>query len=103
MKLYLRQKLNSEYFRIGKDDKGLFNTSILNEIDFDKYLIYKGSGKQRLVNKESVLKMEYSHYMFFRKDLYNEENINEWINYLTILYLIKPTPPFNPSKLIIKQ
>lgn len=79
---YLRSsKYNLEYFLIfTKND----------------YWIYKSTGKQKEVTYEEFLKFEYASYIFFRKDLYNRDDINKWIDFIGqfggIMYLNKPFP-----------
>jgi hypothetical protein len=51
---------------------------------------------------------KYSGYMFFKKDLYDKEYINIWLDYYyeyidEIKFLDKPFPPFHPQKIIIKN
>lgn len=67
----------------------------------DRFLI--SSTKERL-------EFKYSTYIFFKKDLYNKECIDMWIEFLSkirnlrVYYLDKPFPPFNPEdKIKIKK
>jgi len=81
----------------------------LDLFNLEDYWIYKYSNKQRLVSIEEFMKFEYSGYIFYKKDLYDKEHINLWIGELNIImnnksgYLVKPTPPFDPKKIIIKK
>ena len=89
--------LNSDYFRIYKSNKGCKDLDYyLDKIDFDNYWVYKGTNIFRRVDKEDIGK--YASYIFFRKDLYCKENINNWIKEIInidkdrFVFLIKPFP-----------
>ena len=83
--------------------------SHLEKFNPDDYHILKATFKQRIVSYEDLLELKYSYYIFFKKELYDINKIMEWCDYLGevtsigIMYLSKPTPPFSPTKLIIKQ
>jgi hypothetical protein len=102
--------VGGDYFRliyVRKSNKKL--EDYLNKFNPDDYWIYKSSNKQREVTYEEFLEFKYSGYIFFKKDIYNKENIDLWIDFLYKFgnggtqYLNKPLPPFNPNKIIIKK
>ena len=75
--------------------------------NFDDYWCYKKTRNQVLVDYETFINFKHGGYTFFKKDLYIKKNIDRWIEYIISLggiqYLVKPTPPFPPEKIIIKQ
>lgn len=78
----------------------------LKQFNPNDYWIYKSTGKFRKVTYQELLEFKYASYIFFKKDIYDKEYINKWIefsNRLYIPFLSKPFPPFNPSKIIIKK
>ena len=102
--------IGGNYFRLIYERK--YKTILGDFIDkfkFDDYWCFKLTNKQRLINYEDFLKFEYSGYIFFKKDKYNKDNIQEWIDWSIKVfsghgpqYLNNPTPPFNNKKIIIK-
>jgi len=74
---------------------------------FDDYWCFKSTNKQRLISYDEFIEFKYSGYIFFRKDLYDLNHIQYWINWMNsfggIQYLSIPLPPFNPQKIIIKK
>ena len=76
----------------------------LDKFNIDDYIVYKSTGKQRIVD---IKKENYSGYIFFIKSKYKKENIDIWIDFFNgfggIQYLSKPLPPFDPNKIIIKK
>lgn len=79
----------------------------LNQFNPDDYWIYKSTRMFREVSYQELLEFKYAGYIFFKKDLYDKEYIDIWIEFVNILggiqYLNKPFPPFQPSKIIIKK
>jgi len=80
----------------------------IKDIDLNAYYIFKSTDRQRLVTIDEFMEFKYSVYIFFKKELYNIENILDWCNWMKsiggIKFLHKPTPPFNPyNKIIIRQ
>ncbi len=74
----------------------------------DDYYIYKRTGKQKEVSYDKFLEFEYNGYIFFRKDLYSNIEINKWIDFLysfiSISFLDKPFPPIEIiNKITIKR
>jgi hypothetical protein len=71
--------------------------------DIEDYLIYKKSNRFRKINDlNDFYNFKYSGYILFRKDLYNDEDINEWLELIATYfstgsfnfkYLSKPFPP----------
>jgi len=80
----------------------------LEQFNIDDYWIYKRTSQQRLVNIEDILSFKWSSYTFFKKEKYNKDDINNWLDYYyeyidEIKFLDKPLPPFPPKKIIIKK
>jgi hypothetical protein len=81
----------------------------LDKFNIEEYFIYKVTNRQRQVSIEDLYEFKYGGYILFKKDIFDKEYIDIWIEYLNqdklrgIQYLSKPLPPFNPSKIIIKQ
>ena len=102
------RQVGGDYFRlifIRKSNKTL--QEYIKDIDLNAYYILKYTRHQILVSIEELIEFKYSGYIFFKKELYNIENILDWCNWMKsiggIQYLTKPTPPFNPQKIIIRQ
>jgi hypothetical protein len=101
--------VGGDYFCLLWDKKNnkRFLDYYLDQFNIDDYWIYKRSGKQRLVDKEEMLSFKNVGYIFFKKEKYNKEHIDEWIGYFNdfggIQFLDKPLPPFSPQKIIIKK
>ncbi len=106
------REVGGNYFQLYKtkrSDKYLID--FINLFNFDDYWCYKGSNRQKLVTQEEFLEFKNSTYMFLKKDLYDTNNINEWIDFIYnvgghpkgIQFLTKPTPPFSPNKVIIRE
>jgi len=80
----------------------------LDMFNIEDYWIYKRTSQQRLVDKETMLEFKWSSYTFFKKEKYNKDDINKWLDYYyeyidEIKFLDKPLPPFSPKKIIIKK
>ena len=92
--IYLRS--SNKYL---KDFIPLFN--------FEDYWCYKSTDKQRIIEYGEFLEFKYSSYIFFKKNIYSKENIDLWIKWMIsiggVKFLVKPTPPFNPNKIIIRK
>ena len=69
----------------------------LDQFNPEDYWIYKGTRKQRKVTTEDLYEFKYSGYTFFRKDLYDYTEIDEWIDFTLRFggfnYLSCPFPP----------
>ena len=94
-----RRNLN-DYFKIYKiESSEKRDRPLIQYLTFDpnNYWIYKTTGKQKEVSYEEFLDFKHSGYTFFKKDLYNKDDINKWIDFLysftSIPYLSKPLPP----------
>lgn len=76
----------------------------LNNFNKEEYWILKSTGNQRLVTYDDMITFKYSNYILFKKDKYDINIILEWCDFIKpIQYLDKPTPPFSPTKIIIKN
>ncbi len=101
------REVGGDYFKLIYSRRSDIPLSILLTFNEDDYLIYKITGKQRIVGSEWK-DFKYSGYIFFKKTLYNRDHIDLWIIYTNdvlegLQYLSRPTPPFHPRKIIIKQ
>ena len=104
------KQVGYDYFRLYhlKKSKKYLKDHLRN-FNPNDYYIFKSTSKQRLISYEEFLEFKWSGYMFFKKDLYDINHINNWIDYWKLrgiksrwFYLAKPFPPFNPDKIIIK-
>lgn len=79
----------------------------LTQFSREDYWILKATRHQEMINIEEFLEFKYSCYIFFKKDLYNINEIFEWINWFKdkggVQFLHKPTPPFSPEKIIVRK
>jgi hypothetical protein len=102
------RKVGGDYFKLiylRSSDKTL--NDYLPLFNFDDYWCFKATGKQRLVSYEEFLEFKYAGYIFFKKDLYDLEHIQNWINWIYNInefkFLNKPLPPFSTDKIIIRK
>jgi len=105
------RKVGGDYFYlqyIRKSNKNL--QFYLNQFNHEDYYIYKSSDRFKEVSYNDLLEFKYAGYIFFKKDIYDKNHIDMWINYLysikdmRFLYLNIPFPPFNPEdKIKIKK
>jgi len=103
-----RRQVGGDYFKLTyarRSNKTL--QEHIKNLDLNAYWIMKATRHQILVSIEELIEFKYSGYIFFKKELYNIENILDWCNWMKsiggIQYLTKPTPLFNPQKIIIKK
>jgi len=99
------RKVGGNYFYLVYDRR-VSNTPLkyyLDKFNHEDYYILKSTKNQRLITYDELLEFKYSGCIFFRKDLYNIESILEWCDLKLFIFINKPTPPFSPSKIIIKQ
>ena len=101
-----KRKVGGDYFRLIKLRRSKLTIDNFKDL-FNKedYQIFKATGYQFLVDDYEDFK--YAGYTFFKKDKYNKEHIDRWIEWMKfiggIMYMNKPTPPFPPEKIIIKK
>ena len=102
------RKVGGDYFRIQKKTKS--NNSLdfyTNQFNPDDYYIYKATNKFKEVSTKEFLDFKYAKYIFFKKELYDKNWIDLWIDWTTtnsnIKFLDNPFPPFNPQKIKIYQ
>ena len=99
------RKINGDHFRILKVTRGYDFNLIKDIIKYDEYYIYKSSDRQRQVTVDDFFNFKNCAYIFFKKDLYEKEWIDMWIEFIIsiggIKFLNKPFPPFHPSKINI--
>lgn len=92
-------KVGGDYFYLRylrSSDKNL--EYYLDQFNIDDYYIYKFTDRVRRVTDEDLYHFNYSGYIFFKKDIYNCEEIDDWIDYLkeynmSFKFLTKPFPP----------
>jgi len=79
----------------------------LDLFNIEDYWIYKYTRHQKLVSIEKFMKFESAGYILYKKEKYNKEIIDKWLEYIIdfggIQFSIKPLPPFSPKKIIIKK
>jgi hypothetical protein len=103
-----RRIVGDDYFRLiySRKCKMTLKTH-LDKFDPNEYWILKSSYTQRIVLYKDLLDFKYSGYIFFKKDLYNIDKIMEWVDWFKekggVQYLSRPTPPFNPNKIIVRK
>lgn len=100
--------VGGNYFRLLKAPaNGKYLKEFIDLFNFDDFWCYKVTNRQRLVTQQEFLEFKYSGYIFFKKELYDKDTINEWIDWYDkvsgIKYLCMPTPPFSPNKVIIRE
>lgn len=79
----------------------------LDQLNIDDYVIFKKTSSFKQISYNELLEEKYSAYLFIRKDIYDHSNTMLWFdwikdNLLTIKYLDKPFPNFNPYEKIIE-
>jgi len=97
-------KINGDFFLLSFRRKYGYNLKYyLDQFNPEDYWIYKSTGRQRLVGPEWV-DWRWSGYIFFKKELYDKEDINKWIDFIwsfsSLMYLSKPFPPIELMKKI---
>ena len=103
-----RDRKGNDYFGLIRCRRSnLYLKDLLTLFNIDDYYIMKRSGKQRIVSIEDVKEFRHAGYTFYRKDLYDLEHIENWLDFInndlgSLPYLTKPLPPFSPNKIIIK-
>lgn len=105
------RKIGGDYFFLQKRKSSTLNLQFyLNQFNHEDYYIYKSTGRFKEVSYEDLLEFKNGGYIFFKKDLYDNEVIDSWINWLysnrlnRFSYLNIPFPPFNPEdKIKIKK
>ena len=112
-KIKVVNKPGDNWFKIIKSNKSNLdfeNYLLNNPIKYQDYHIYKATGKQRIVLIKDFLIFKYGGYIFFKKELYNNKEIDIIINYINtyfggkIPYLSKPLPPKQIiNRIIIKN
>ena len=85
----------------------------LDQLNLDEWYIYKMTGKFRRADINELIEFKYAGYIFFNKKLYNDAEIDEWIEFyhedLKLgcsggSFLSKPFPPiYIKNKIRIKQ
>lgn len=82
----------------------------LDKFDINNYYIYKSTSRFKEVNYNDLLEFKYVGYILFKKDIYNKECIDMWIDWLykvdksKFLFMDKPFPAFSPEdKIKIKK
>jgi hypothetical protein len=94
----------NKIIKIAKNKKG--NNKLedcINLFNIEDYHIYKASNKFRKLTINDLYNFEYSAYILFKKDYFNDIEIDEWLEFLSnnkltsggnaIKYLHKPFPP----------
>jgi hypothetical protein len=100
--------VGGDYFYLKKAKRSKkYLKDFIHLFNFDDYWCYKNTNRQRLVNEQEFLDFKNSGYVFFKKELYDINKIEQWIEWMKsmggIQYLVKPLPPFNPNNVIIRE
>jgi len=103
-----RRMVGGDYFTLQYlRSSNLYLKDFIDKFNFDDYWCFKSTRHQNIINYEDFLEFKYSSYTFFKKDLYDVNRILEWVEWFKDLggvqYLVKPTPPFPPQKIIIRK
>ena len=102
----LGKGVNGDYFKVLKvnNDKYKPLEYYIDMIKFNEYYIYKCSRSFKEVSIEDFHEFKYSGYIFFKKSLYNNEDINKWVDIISnwggVMYLSKPFPSIEYLKKI---
>ena len=101
------RKVGGDYFLLIKSKRSdKYLKDFIHLFNIDDYWCYKVTNRQRLVNEQEFLDFKHSGYIFFKKNIYDKNNIDEWIDFIYNVgskYLNKSTPPFSPNKVIIRE
>ena len=102
------RKVGGDYFRLGYVRRSNLKLEyFINQFNPEDYWIYKATRNQVLVSTQELLDFKYSVYVLFRKDIYNSNEINDWIRFVgsleTFMYLVKPFPPNHIKERIRKK
>lgn len=103
-----RRKVGGDWFNLTYSRRSRIRLcDLLHNFNPNDYYILKTSRQQRLVSTEDFLSFRHLGYTFFKKSLYDKDKILEWlywyINLGGVQFLVKPTPPFNPNKIVIRK
>lgn len=101
-------KVGGDYFKLINARRSPYKLEHFLTFNFEDYWCFKLTRHQQLIKDyQEFLDFKYAGYIFFKKDLYDIEHIQEWIDWCIniggIQYLNKPVPPFKPEKIIIKK
>ena len=108
---------SEDWFSIIKANRSLIPIEhYLEQLNFDEWYIYKATGNFRRASIEELIEFKYAGYIFFNKKIYNDAEIDEWIQFYHeelklcggdgggASYLSKPFPPiYIKNKIRIKQ
>ena len=94
------RKVGGDFFKLVlKRDSNHKLDYYTNQFNLDDYYIYKCGKPFREVSIEDLYDFRYTGYILFRRDSYCNQEINEWIDFVSdiqrnyIQYLHKPFPP----------
>ena len=98
--------VGGDYFFIQKLTLGQNDLEFYtDQFNPDDYYIYKSTRKFCEVSKTDFLDFKYGCYTFFKKELYDKNWLDLWIEWNNknsyVLFLVKPLPPFYPQKIKI--
>ncbi len=110
---YRRLRSSDDYYTIDRMNStatyGVEDYHCLLPDNYDKnYFIYKRTNAIREVTVEEFHRWDYTGYIFFDKNKYDKNHIENWIkwikvNRLNCNYLNKPFPPFDPEKIKVRN
>jgi hypothetical protein len=105
---------NDDWFRINKINKSLIPIEYyLDQLNLDEWYIYKMTANFRRASVKELIEFKFAGYIFFNKKIYENAEIDEWIEFYQqelkfgacgSSYLSKPFPPiYIKNKIRIKQ
>ena len=105
------REVGGDYFKLVYSRRSNKNLQFyLDQFNHEDYYIYKSTRIFKEVNYQDLLEFKYAGYILFKRDLYNKEWIDMWIDWLysikdmSFLFMNKPFPAFNPEdKIKIKK
>lgn len=102
------RKVGGDYFFFQEYKTSPYKLEHFLTFNFEDYWCFKSTRHQKLIKDyNDFLDFKCAAYTFFKKDLYNLEHIQEWIDWCVniggIQYLTRTVPPFKPEKVIIKK
>jgi hypothetical protein len=102
---------NEDWFIVNKVNRSLTPIEhYLDQLNLDEWYIYKMTNKFRRADIQELIEFKFAGYTLFNKKIYNDTEIDEWIEFIYKNklfhngYLTKPFPPiYIKNKVRIKQ
>lgn len=105
--LGIKDHIKEFSFGISKSNEStnrLTINELLKDINIDDYYILKGTRNFHFVYIEELKSFKFAKYLFLKKDKYDLDHINKWLNLckvIRVFFLNKPFPNFDPYKIKI--